>query len=142
MSKGSPRSREIIAELEASANASAQLFINARMAFHRRTSRNEMAELIAELGEWILERGDAKLLSAFGVVIDEDFQSGTMTFTAFERLLVVSPRDDLSISVDGVVMRPDPECPVLDDQLYNAVMARIIAWAKTDKGDARTRHVE
>lgn len=117
--------REIIARLEREANAAARLYADA-VAEHQLAYRIErMITLVEDLATWIEEREGTRLAKA-GVVLDEG--DGRFVLRRGDAVFEVRTRDDMSIVVDGKIMRPNPELPVLVEDFYDEVMARVRAW--------------
>ena len=89
----------------------------------------DLAELIDELSEWIEER-DADRLETFGITMEEDAK-GQLLFRidALDEPFVVRPRADMTIAAGREILAIDPECPVLEEELYAEVLARIFVWA-------------
>jgi hypothetical protein len=134
------RNERIVRRLEIEANQSAATYIAEVEAFARESRLKRMADLLEELTEWMEEEGDLDRLQAQGVELDEE--EGLVRFVQGARKMTLCARDDMSIKVDGKIMYPNPDCPVLDDEFYVDVMARVYHWAGHDENDGPRRCFE
>jgi len=119
--------RDIIKALERDANIAARAHAEACAAFMRAERLADMESVIDDIDAWLDERGDALGLARHGVSRISD--DGRIAFSAGGRSMMIRPRDDMSIVVDGRIMHPNRDCPVLDEPFYAAVVERIEAWA-------------
>ena len=134
------RNERIVRRLEIEANASAATYIAEVEAFARETRLKRMTDLLEELMEWMEEEGDLDRLQAQGVELDEE--DGLVRLVQGARNMTLRARDDMSITVDGKVMYPNHDCPVLDDEFYGDVMACVYRWARLDENNGRRRKFE
>lgn len=116
---------EIISALERDANAAARQYEEDVQAFERSYRIERMEDLIDDLADRLDER-EAGRLAEQGVVLKEG--EGRLVLMRADSAFEVRPRDDMTIAVDGKIMRPDPEFPVLTDDFYDEVLARIRVW--------------
>lgn len=140
MTDRSERNAAIVRQLEIEANISAGAYLAEVEEFQRLYRLERMQDIVFDLTEWIEEAGDLKRLADLGVRIEED--DAVLRFVQAERSLAIRARDDMSVSVDGRIMHPNAECPVLDKAFYDDVMARIFAWADADGADKPKRYLE
>lgn len=131
------RNAEIVRQLEIEANVSAATYLAEVDEFQRLYRLERMQDVVFDLAEWLEEAGDSKLLADLGVQIEED--DALLRFKQGRRLMVIRPRDDMSISVNGKIMHPDADCPVLDKAFYSEVIAAVFAWANVDEKDRPRR---
>lgn len=125
MSKFTGGPTDIIRALEREANAAARQHEEDVQAFQRSYRIGRMEDLIDDLFERLEER-ESERLSAEGVMLREG--DGRFVLRRGDHEFEVRPRDDMTIAVDGRILRPDPEFPVLTDDLYDEVLARVNAW--------------
>lgn len=134
------RNERIVRRLELEANESATTYIAEVEAFARETRLRRMKDLLEELTEWMEEEGDLDRLQAQGVELDEE--EGLVRLVQGARNMTLRARDDMSITVDGKIMYPNHDCPVLDDEFYGDVMARVYRWAHFDENNGPRRKFE
>lgn len=129
MMERSKRQTETVQKMIVDALVSAKEFERDCEAFVESQKIDDMAEVIDELSEWIEER-DADRLEAFGISMEDDAK-GQLLFRidALDEPFVVRPRADMTIAVGPKILAIDPECPVLEEELYAEVLERIFIWA-------------
>lgn len=127
------RNERIVRRLELEANESAATYIAEVEAFARETRLRRMKDLLEELMEWMEAEGDLDRLQAQGVELEE--KEGLVRLVQGARNMTLRARDDMSITVDGKIMYPNHDCPVLDDEFYGDVMARVYRWARLDENN-------
>lgn len=117
----------------ADALASAREFERDCEAFAERQKIGEMIDVIEEFAEWLEER-DADLLRDLGVAMEEGVD-GRLLFRVDGRdePFVVRPRHDMTISAGGKIVHLNPDLPILEDDVYTEVLARLLVWADTEK---------
>jgi len=121
--------QKIILRLEREANAYARRYEDERAAFGRRQRIEDMENVIEDILEWMDERGDLDRLKAAGVEIDDE-EEGRFALSLNGRITTVRPREDLSLAVDGRIVHPNRDCPVLDEALYQDVITRLDDWVR------------
>lgn len=132
MSERNPRNEAIVRQLEADANAAAEIYLEDVEEFQRLYRLERMQDIVEDLAEWIEETGDLNLLNDLGVQVIEEDEIGVLMFVQGKRSMIVRPRDDMNIVVDGRIMQPNKDCPVLDQPFYAEVMSRVFGWAGPD----------
>ncbi len=125
------RNEQIVRQLEIEANESAAMYIAEVEAFARQTRLKRMTNLLEELMEWMEEEGDLDRLQAQGVELDEE--EGLVRLGQGARNMTLHARDDMCITVDVKIMYPNHDCPVLDDEFYGHVMARVYPWVRHEE---------
>lgn len=90
---------------------------------------DEIPYFVGELRDW-LETRDAGLLRALGISMETD-GDGQLVFRAAHkaRPFMVRPQTDRSIVVGGRIIHLDPEAPVLDQEVYDYIVERLLIWA-------------
>lgn len=131
MTDRSERNAAIVRQLEAEANAMAAAYMADVEEFARLNRWQRMVDLLEELAEWMEQHGDAARLMTQGVAIDDD--DGELRLVHGDRVMSLRARDDMTISVDGQIMEPDRDCPILDARFYEEVMSRINRWVDQDE---------
>ncbi|MEO1205592.1 MAG: hypothetical protein AAFV45_04605 [Pseudomonadota bacterium] len=122
--RGTPQ--QIVRQLEDEANAAARAYEEAVQDNERSYRVGRMEDLIDDLSER-LEALELARLESLGVALD-DTTDGVLILRRGLSAFEVRARDDMSISVNGKIVRPNPEFPVLTDDLYDDVMLHVIAW--------------
>lgn len=119
---------EIIAALEREANAQAAAHAADVAAFHRRERLRRMEILLRDFRDEAEARGDLGRLGGLGVslgVVDD----GHIVFRQGERMFDIIACETLSVVAGGVLVRPNPDCPVLDQRCYDEIMGLVFGWA-------------
>ncbi len=129
MTERSKRQIEIVEKMIVDAFVSAGEFERDRKRFAESRKIDDMAEIIDELSEWIEER-DADRLESFGISMEEGL-GGQLLFRidALDEPFIVRPRADMTIAAGRKILAVDPECPVLEEEVYAEVLERIFIWA-------------
>ncbi len=139
MPQRSARNEAIIRQLELEANASAELYEAEVEEFQALYRLERMQDVVDDIGDWLEDEGDLDRLNLLGVSVDAD-AGAPLRFRQGQRLFTIRARDDMSIAVDGKIMHPNRECPVLDQALYDEVIARLFDWAHKRQGDGPRRY--
>lgn len=140
MPQRNERNEEIVRQLEVDANKSAATYIAEVEAYARQSRLKCMADLLEEFAEWMEEEGDLDRLRSLGVELRE--AEGLVRLNQGVRKMTLRARDDMSILVDGTIMHPNCDCPILDDNFYGELMARINRWASPQDDDRPRRYFE
>jgi hypothetical protein len=94
-----------------------------------------MTDIITALEDYFDDNGGA-FLKSIGTSCSH--KGGSVVLRKSGWTFVIAPRDDMSLSVNSAVVRPDPKFPLLTDELYAQIMRGIVLWAKSiDDGTAR-----
>ena len=94
-----------------------------------------MTDIITALEDYFDDNGGA-FLKSIGISCSR--KGGSVVLRKSGWAFVISPRDDMSLSVNSAVVWPDPKFPLLTDELYAQIMRGIVLWAKSiDDGTAR-----
>jgi hypothetical protein len=118
----------VVRKLLDDANAYARAHEADVLAFHRREQLGRTQVLVRDVVEWTEERGSLEKLTAVGIVMRVDV--GLIVFTQGERRFEVSARSDMSVMVNGQIVYPKRDCPVLDQRCSDEIMALVFKWAR------------
>lgn len=93
-----------------------------------------MADIVGALDDRFDENGRAFLKS---VGITSERKGASLLLRKSGWVFVIAPRDNMTLSVNSAVVRPDPEFPLLTDALYGQIIRAIVLWAqRIDEGMA------
>lgn len=127
--QGTPQ--DIVRQLEQEANAAAQAYEQAVHENERAYRVGRMEDLIDDLAERFDALETARL-DALGVILDDSVE-GKVILRRGNSKFEVRARDDMTIAVNGKIVRPNPEFPVLTDDLYDDIMLHVITWLDPSK---------
>ncbi len=133
------RNAAIVRQLEIEANISAGAYLDEVEEFQRLYRLERMQDIVFDLTEWIEEAGDLDRLAELGVTVEEN--DAELVFKQGRRTMMIAPRDDMSISVDGKVVNPNADCPVLDKPFYDVLMGCVFEWAQPDAESKTKRYI-
>ena len=126
MSERSKRQKEIVAEMKRQALESAAAFERDSIEASRLRRIERVESVIDDLTDRLVEE-HMLLLEALGVSVEEI--DGRLVLEKDGKTFIVRPREDMTLAADGVIVHLNPDLPVLDDEVYEAVMGRILMWA-------------
>ncbi|MEL7050023.1 MAG: hypothetical protein AAFO75_13905 [Pseudomonadota bacterium] len=123
-----PGNREdIVRQLEREANIAAQAYEEAVQKNERAYRIERMEDLVDDLAER-LDELETSLFNELSIVMHDDVD-GRFTLVREGREFEVRARDDMTIAVNGQIVHPDPQFPVLTMSLYDNVLQRVLSWA-------------
>lgn len=128
MSEGTCNTELIVRALEAEANAVAAELAKLSKVENKDYRLSRMESLIEDLMERIVE-SEGHTFEWLGITMFAG--DGGFDLCQGERRLEVRAGNELSIVVDNLVMEPNPELPILDNEFYDAIMERILDWARS-----------
>jgi hypothetical protein len=118
----------VVRKLLDDANAYARAHEADVVAFHRRERLGRMQVLVRDVVEWIEERGSLEKLTALGVAMSVDV--GSIVFEQGARRFEITARADMSVMVNGQIVYPNRDCPVLDQRCFDEIMRLVFKWAR------------
>lgn len=139
MTDRSEHNAAIVRQLEIEANVSAAAYVAELEEFQRLYRLERMQDIVFDLTEWIDESGDKSRLADLDVSIDET--DAELVFKQGARSMVIEPRDDMSICVNGKIVSPNADCPVLDKPFYDVIMGCVFEWADPEAKSKANRYI-
>lgn len=95
---------------------------------HQRRYRLErMADIVDALEDRFDENAGAFLKS---IGITSERKGSSLLLRKSGWVFVVAPRDDMTLSVNSAIVRPDVRFPLLTDTLYGQIVKAIVLWAQ------------
>lgn len=94
---------------------------------HQRRYRLErMTDIVTAIEDRFEGTGSA-VMKSIGIAWERSGASMVLRKSGWA--FVIAPRDDMSLSVNSAVVRPDPRFPLLTDRLYGQIVKGIVVWA-------------
>ncbi len=133
MATRSQRQNAIVQTMIEDALVSANEFERECIAFAERQKMKELGDVIGELGVWLDERESA-WLARLGIEMLEN-EEGELAFGSprHSRPFRVSTGANDTIIAGGRLVRLDRDLPVLDEDVYDEVLSRLLDWAATGR---------
>ncbi len=91
-----------------------------------------VTDIVSALEDRFEENG-AAFLKSIGITCE--LKGSSLLLRKSGWAFVIAPHDNMTLSVNSAIIRPDPNFPLLTDALYRQIATAIVLWAqKIDDG--------